>query len=85
MMSIKTDNCFYPNLKRAFRPKGRRILMSIYDDKPWLNHYDDGVDPEVTVSSETGYADLSNPSVKSNPAAPAIHFMGVTFSYGELD
>ena len=59
--------------------------MSIYDDKPWLNHYDDGVDPEVTGSADTSYADLFNSSVKSNPAAPALHFMGVTFSYGELD
>ena len=59
--------------------------MSIYDDKPWLNHYDDGVDPEVTVSADTSYADLFNASVKSNPAAPAMYFMGVSFSYGELD
>ena len=59
--------------------------MSIYDDKPWLKHYDDGVDPDVTVSADTSYADLFNASVKSNPNAPALHFMGVTFSYGELD
>ena len=59
--------------------------MSIYDDKPWLNHYDDGVDPEVSVSADTSYADLFDASVKSNPSAPAMHFMGVTFSYGELD
>ncbi len=59
--------------------------MSIYDDKPWLNHFDDGVDPEVSVSADTSYADLFNASVKSNPAAPALHFMGVSFSYGELD
>jgi len=59
--------------------------MSIYDDKPWLKHYDDGVDPEVAVSADTSYADLFNASVKSNPAAPALHFMGVSFSYGELD
>jgi long-chain acyl-CoA synthetase len=59
--------------------------MSIYDDNPWLKHYDEGVAPEVTVSAETSYADLFNESVKSNPAAPALHFMGVTFSYGELD
>jgi len=59
--------------------------MSIYDDKPWLNHFDDGVDPEVSVSADISYADLFNASVKSNPAAPALHFMGVSFSYGELD
>ena len=59
--------------------------MSIYDDKPWLKHYDEGVEPEVSVSPETSYAHLFDESVKSNPNAPAIHFMGVTFSYGELD
>ena len=59
--------------------------MSIYDDKPWLKHFDEGVNPDVTVSSETSYADMFNESVKANPAAPAMHFMGVTFSYGELD
>lgn len=59
--------------------------MSIYDDKPWLKHFDQGLDPEVTTPSETSYADMFNASVKANPAAPAMYFMGVTFSYGELD
>ena len=59
--------------------------MSIYDERPWLKHYDDGVAPEVTVSPETSYVDMFEASVKTNPAAPALHFMGVTFSYGELD
>ncbi len=59
--------------------------MSIYDDKPWLKHYDEGVTPEVTVSRETSYVDLFKESAKANPAAPVMHFMGVTFSYGELD
>ena len=59
--------------------------MSTYDGKPWLKHYDDGVDPEVTVPVDTSYADLFNASVKSNPTAPAVHFMGVTLSFGELD
>ena len=59
--------------------------MSIYDEKPWLKHFDEGLAPEATVPSETSYADMFNESVKANPSAPAMYFMGVTFSYGELD
>jgi len=59
--------------------------MSVYDEKPWLKHYDEGLADEVSFSAANSYVDLFNESVKANPAAPAIHFMGVTFSYAELD
>ncbi|MCG6910851.1 MAG: AMP-binding protein [Deltaproteobacteria bacterium] len=59
--------------------------MSIYDEKPWLKHYDEGLAPEIAVDRESSYVDLFNASVRANPAAPAVHFMGVTFTYGEVD
>jgi acyl-CoA synthetase (AMP-forming)/AMP-acid ligase II len=58
--------------------------MSIYDQKPWLNHYDSGLEPELEVP-ETNYADMFIKTARMNPSAPVIHFLGVTISYGRLD
>jgi long-chain acyl-CoA synthetase len=58
--------------------------MTIYDQKPWLKHYDNGLEPELEVP-ETNYADMFLKAARKNPRAPAVHFMGVTLSYGMLD
>jgi acyl-CoA synthetase (AMP-forming)/AMP-acid ligase II len=58
--------------------------MSSYDEKPWLKHYDSGLEPELVVP-ETNYADMFIKTARDNPDAPAIHFMGVTLSYETLD
>ena len=58
--------------------------MSIYDQNPWLKHYDSGLASELVVP-ETNYADMFLEAVRKNPGAAAIHFMGLTISYGKLD
>jgi long-chain acyl-CoA synthetase len=58
--------------------------MNIYDQKPWLKHYDNGLEPELVVP-DTNYADMFIKTAQMDPSAPAIHFMGVTISYGKLD
>lgn len=58
--------------------------MTIYDEKPWLKFYDDGVDPEV-VFPDVSYAELIKEAVKKDPNMPAFHFMGVAVTYRELD
>ncbi|MBW2513529.1 MAG: AMP-binding protein, partial [Deltaproteobacteria bacterium] len=58
--------------------------MSVYDEKPWLNFYDEGIDPDVVVP-ETSYPDLFLETAQTFPDKPAIHFMGVTLPYGGLN
>ena len=58
--------------------------MSIYDEKPWLNFYDEGMDPDV-VTPDASYADLFLETAEKFPANPAIHFMGVTLPYQGLN
>jgi acyl-CoA synthetase (AMP-forming)/AMP-acid ligase II len=58
--------------------------MSIYDEKPWLKFYDDGVHPDVVVP-DASYPDLFMETAQKFPNRPAIHFMGVTLSYGRLN
>jgi len=58
--------------------------MSIYDEKPWLNFYDEGIDPEV-VFPDASYIDLFLETAEKYPDKPAIHFMGVTLPYRGLN
>ena len=58
--------------------------MSIYDEKPWLNFYDEGIDPEVVVP-DASYTDLFLETAEKYPDKPAIHFMGVTLPYRGLN
>ena len=58
--------------------------MSIYDEKPWLNFYDEGIDPEVIIP-DASYTDLFLETAERFPDKPAIHFMGVTLTYRELN
>jgi len=58
--------------------------MSIYDEKPWLKFFDEGIDPEVLVP-DASYVDLFLETAEKFPDQPAIHFMGVTLSYRGLN
>jgi len=49
--------------------------VSIYDEKPWLNFYDEGIDPEV-IFPDASYTDLFLETAERFPDKPAIHFMG---------
>ena len=58
--------------------------MSVYDEKPWLKFYDDGIEPEVVIP-EASYVDLFLETAAKVPDKAAIHFMGVSFTYGRLN
>jgi len=58
--------------------------MSIYDEKPWLNFYDEGIEAEI-VAPDVSYVDLFLETAEKFPDKPAIHFMGVTLPYRGLD
>lgn len=54
-----------------------------YDDKPWLKWYDEGVGAEVDIP-DVSLMDLIDKAASEFPANPALHFLGVTLTYGEL-
>ncbi|MDX2447842.1 MAG: AMP-binding protein [Desulfobacterales bacterium] len=58
--------------------------MSIYDEKPWLNFYDEGMEAEIVVP-DASYIDLFLETAEKYPDKPAIHFMGVTLPYRGLN
>ena len=58
--------------------------MVDYDSRPWLKSYDPGVDPEIAISEET-YVDLLEIPMKRFPERAALHFLGYTCTFGELD
>ena len=54
------------------------------DDRVWLKHYDEGVQPDLSHPDVT-YVELLESSFKGFPDRPAFHFLGVTKTYGDLD
>ncbi len=58
--------------------------MTTYDDKPWLKFYEKGLPPELEIPDKT-YADLLEEAMDVNPDGPAMHFLGVTISFRELE
>jgi len=58
--------------------------MTTYDDKPWLNFYEHGLPPELEIPDKS-YADLLEEAMHVNPDRPALHFMGATISFRELE
>jgi len=58
--------------------------MTTYDDKPWLQFYEQGLPPELEIPDKT-YADLLEEAMQVNPDRPSMHFMGVTISFRALE
>ncbi len=55
-----------------------------YSDRPWLKSYDKGVPADITIPDET-YLDLLLAGLRDQPNRPALHFMGNTLTFGQLD
>ncbi len=55
-----------------------------YLDKPWLKHYDPKIKAEYEVEP-ISLTDHFAEVFKKTPNSPAIHFLGITFTYKELD
>lgn len=55
----------------------------VYDSKPWLKSYDQGVGPELDLPDETVLAGLDRVRERFGDR-PAFHFFGVTQSFEEF-
>ncbi|MFO7558969.1 MAG: AMP-binding protein [Desulfobacterales bacterium] len=58
--------------------------MSVYESKPWLKWYDEGVKPEIEIPDKT-YLDFLEEGLSDNPDRPAFHFLGTTYTFKDLD
>jgi len=55
-----------------------------YGERPWLKFYDEGVDPDFTASDAT-LVNLLEKSFSDFADQPALHFMGATLTFRQLD
>jgi len=58
--------------------------MTVYDDMPWLKHYDPHVSPEIPLP-EVSYLDVLEKGLSSDPGKVALHFLGTICTYKQLD
>lgn len=59
--------------------------MSVYENRIWKAHWDEGVDDLPENSWDTTYTQAIRPTFEKFPDKMAIEFLGVQFSFGELD
>ncbi len=57
----------------------------MYDKKPWLKEYPEGVPAEIDVNTYASVVDILERSCRSFRERPAYENFGVTLSYDELD
>lgn len=58
--------------------------MSIYDERPWLALYDDGVPSDPVLPYATGLA-MFDAAVERSPDKPLIHYLDTTLSVADVD
>mmetsp|Transcript_3058 Transcript_3058/g.1758 ORF Transcript_3058/g.1758 Transcript_3058/m.1758 type:complete len:563 (+) Transcript_3058:52-1740(+) len=58
--------------------------MTIYDERPWIKSYDQGIPPDFEIPQVT-YTDLLEEAFIAKPQLPAMHFLGKTLSFSDLD
>ncbi len=58
--------------------------MKTYDDRPWLKAYDPGIPPDIDIPEKT-YTDTLLEGLTAAPDRAAIHFMGTTLTFRQLD
>jgi long-chain acyl-CoA synthetase len=58
--------------------------MSKDNQKPWLQHYDDHVSPEIQIPEKT-YVDLLEEGLTHSPERPALYYMGKMLTFSDLD
>lgn len=54
------------------------------EDRKWVRHYDPGVLPEIPIPDIT-FTDMLLEGIKAKPQRPALHFLGRTITFKELD
>ncbi len=55
-----------------------------YDERPWLKAYDPGIPADIDIPEKT-YTDALLEGLTSFPDRAAMHFMGATLTYRQLD
>jgi len=58
--------------------------MSVYDERPWLDRYPDGMPESIDTPFETGLA-MFQATAARIPDSPAIHYFDTTISFRQLD
>jgi long-chain acyl-CoA synthetase len=58
--------------------------MSVYEQKPWLRQYADGVPAEIKVEHATGL-EMFRATVGRKPDGAAVHYFDSSITYRELD
>ncbi|MFC1980381.1 AMP-binding protein [Chloroflexota bacterium] len=59
-------------------------MSSIYEQRPWLNFYPEGIPSDLQISTITAIGMFENTASKK-PRAAAIHYFDSTITYGELN
>ncbi|MDH3799618.1 MAG: acyl--CoA ligase, partial [Desulfobacterales bacterium] len=59
-------------------------MISIYEKRPWLKNYPEGVPHDIEIRNVTAIGDFMT-SAYQKPDAPAVHYFDDTFSYGDID
>ena len=59
-------------------------MESIYEQRPWLKHYPDGVPQDLEITSDTALSDFRKSAV-DRPEAPAVYYFDHVITYGEID
>jgi len=60
------------------------VVISIYEKRPWLKNYHEGVPHDIEIGNDTAIGDFMR-SADQRPDAPAVHYFDHTFSYGDID
>jgi len=55
-----------------------------HDERPWLRAYDEGVDADLPIPDST-YVEMLEESFSDFANRPAVHLMGTTLTFHELD
>jgi long-chain acyl-CoA synthetase len=59
-------------------------MKSIYEKRPWLKNYPDGVPHDIEIAAATALADFKASAVRL-PQAPAVYYFDHAITYGEID
>ena len=59
--------------------------MSVYSDRFWKKNWDEGLDDLKPEEYETTYVDMLKESFKEFADMTALHYLGISISYKELD
>ena len=83
LFSIIGDRWWFRSFKDKLRQM-RRPRPSVFEQKPWLAFYDQGVPPEISLPAKT-LCDLLQEAVDLHPERTALIYFGRKISYARLN